>query len=273
VPTPAPWFRTAYKSFYKARWNTCREKTSRDVKFLVRREPTASTVTVHFVRHGEGIHNVLAASHQAAGNTQPPYGHEFITKYPQMIDAPLTLKGINEAKANAVQSPFLEPQPDYLVTSPLQRAVVTGLVSFNFSRPKNEGRVVAHEGAREAYHSRNICDLRRNLAEIKMDFPFIDFSNIEDDEPEVEHVGIDGESVDSVVDRLHDFLVWLSDDMSKASSTCVAVASHSVALFALTNGVLHFEEGIEEGERDIFGTGEMRTFHIEKIGQADRLSA
>jgi len=267
VPEPLPWFRVVYKTFYKERWGSCKALTTRLHKYTVSNTPTANSVTIHFVRHGEGIHNVLAAKHQAKNGAaaRPPYSMDNIDCLPDMIDAPLTLLGIQQAKENAVQTPFLSPQPDYLVSSPLQRALVTGLVSFNFARPANTtGKVVVHEGARESFHSNNICDLRRNTAEIKQDFPFVDFSNIIDDEPDVKYVGIDGENTDSVVDRMYDFMEWLWEDMERSGSKCVGVASHSVALFALTNGVLHFEEGAEDGQSSMYGTGELRTYYIER---------
>jgi len=102
------------------------------------------------------------------------------------------------------------------------------------------------------------------LKDIKEDFPFIDFEHCGEDDPTVPHFGIPGETCDSVVDRMYDFTSWLWTDMVASSSSCVGVASHSVSLFALTNGVLHFHEGAGEEATGIFGTGEMREFHLER---------
>ena len=103
VPSPIPWFRTDYISYYQPRWTACKSLTTRPFNFRVVAAPTATSKTVRFVRHGEGIHNVLAATRQAAGDTQPPYAPspENYEKYPHMVDAPLTAKGIGEAKENA----------------------------------------------------------------------------------------------------------------------------------------------------------------------------
>ena len=71
-------------------------------------------------------------------------------------------------------------------------------------------------------------------------------------------------------------MVWLFEEMDKEKGRSsleaqkdslplmsVAVASHSIFIFALTCGVLKFEDP-DDVRGKMFGTGEMRSFEITK---------
>ena len=69
------------------------------------------------------------------------------------VDAPLTERGLNEARANQEAARALLPQPCVLIASPLQRAMETGLLSFAHAVTGPDGiPVLAHEGCRERRH-------------------------------------------------------------------------------------------------------------------------
>ena len=85
-----------------------------------------------------------------------------------------------------------------------------------------------------------------------------------------EPVGIPGESVDSIVDRGYDFLLWLlarseahaaADGGAACGMAAVAVATHSVFLLALTSGVLEWADAADP-RRECFETAEMRTLAV-----------
>ena len=91
-----------------------------------------------------------------------------------------------------------------------------------------------------------------------------------------EPVGIPGESVDSIVDRGYDFLLWLlarseahaaahggadGADGAACGMAAVAVATHSVFLLALTSGVLEWADAADP-RRECFETAEMRTLAV-----------
>jgi acyl-CoA-binding protein/broad specificity phosphatase PhoE len=263
VPAPPPWIRHAADDYYLPRWRAARALAARKRSYAVVPAGAPGAVCLHVVRHGEGIHNVLAAEHVRKGGTTPPYAPENLGEYPEMVDAPLTAKGIGEAESNGLLAKT--PAPTHLVTSPLRRALDTGLISFGVPRD-GSFPVLAHEGAREAFFSRNLCDLRRPLAVIEKEYPFVDFSRVPPDPAGAAHVGIEGETADSILDRLYGLLDFVMEDCGERGSGCAAVATHSVALFALTNGVLHFPEGAGREQWGMFGTGELRTLWVKREG-------
>ena len=224
-----PWIKVN-PSWYCDRWTAVRKRTVRPVVFYVPKLSSTSTSTststtngvdliLHIVRHGEGLHNVAADESIAAGQTSlsaMPYRHGMEVLYPEFVDAPLTARGIDEAKETARACRSVCPQPKYLVVSPLQRATDTGLLCWSHLLPGAEGGlaafpVVATDLCRESYHSRNVCDLRRNLSVIRPQYPSVDYSHCSPDPPSSPHVGVPFEDVDSVVDRAHEFVSWLAE--------------------------------------------------------------
>ena len=145
--------------------------------------------------------------------------------------------------------------------------------------------VVATDLCRESYHSRNICDLRRPLSLIRKDFPSVDYSLVSDLSAPLTSVSHCGaipivEDVDTVVDRAYDFLRFIAEREGIGQGVgggggnrakkeggrpdAVAVASHSVFILAMTQGVLHFEDE-DDPRKGYFKTGEMRTFPIKFV--------
>ena len=146
------------------------------------------------------------------------------------------------------------------MVSPLQRATETGLLAFeHLTRDDTRVRILAHDGCREGFFSRNICDLRRNKKDIEAEFPLIDYSNVAVS-PDGPH-GLENETVESIVDRAYEFCCWLRQQVQEDDHLSVAVATHSVFLLALTTGVFHFEDA-SDPRAGYFQTGEMRTYQI-----------
>ena len=100
---------------------------------------------VHWIRHGQGFHNLMADFHREHGIEGSPY------KHPALHDPPLTALGREQAAALCTHAKMLAPT--LVVVSPLAHATKTALIAFDHL----VGAVpfVAHELCRE------ICGVRR----------------------------------------------------------------------------------------------------------------
>ena len=279
-----PWFKKE-PGWYIDRWKLVAHsrRTSRPIRFVVLAPGAAATeadvLHLTLVRHGQGIHNVLADEALARGDTRPPYSAARLAELPHMVDAALTERGRAEARANQPKARALAPQPCLLVGSPLQRAMETGLLTFAHAVEEAAAPipVLACDGCREGHFTRNICDLRRPLSEVRAQFEpsGVDFSHVVPTKADAagEPVDIPGETVDTIVDRGYAFLLWLlawseahaaahgGADGAGGGMAAVAVATHSVFLLSLTSGVLEWSDEADP-RRDYFETGEMRTLTV-----------
>mmetsp|Transcript_8896 Transcript_8896/g.11337 ORF Transcript_8896/g.11337 Transcript_8896/m.11337 type:complete len:128 (+) Transcript_8896:408-791(+) len=111
-------------------------------------------VQITFVRHGEGIHNVLAAQAIAAGAKKALFTPDRVTELAHLIDAPLTEKGCQEARSNHSAAKALRPQPELMIVSPLQRATETGLLVFEHCVASRGG------GGQQPSTDRSFCPRR-----------------------------------------------------------------------------------------------------------------
>jgi len=195
--------------------------------------PYCYTKTVHFIRHGEGYHNVGIAN----------------------ADAHLTSKGWTQAGAlrKHMHKFDITRQVEIVVVSPLMRTLETA--AGVFGEDTNHGRgtpqllMVGHQEApdvRSAHppvHSRNgiryqahelcrerlgpsPCDSRRSRTEATQMFPAVDFSMIEsDDDPYWQPGMVENEA--EVATRGNKFLQFLMS----LTETNVAVVTHSAFLW------------------------------------------
>ena len=219
---------------------------------------------IHWIRHGEGTHNVAQREWRANpawdGHSEPytidnDPGPPF--KYG---DAELTELGVAQAKS-LVDRTMAMPAPELLVVSPLRRATQTGLHAFA-PLIANGLPVVAHEGAHEiaGFHT---CDRRLSTTKLAAQFPEVDFSLLESEDDFFFGDGTTRESWEAIAQRAADFAVWLRDRPEKR----IAVASHSVFLLTLFNAVFETPDTEEGGKvRAFFGTGEMRTTTLMFLG-------
>ena len=119
---------------------------------------------VHIVRHAQGHHNQFQGpTHQA------PH------------DALLTSAG--EAQCAQLQQMTSELRPSLVVTSPLTRTVQTALLCFSPQAQEAGARFCALESIRETVNF--MCDGRRPISAIALDFPSVDFSQCLDDQDEL----------------------------------------------------------------------------------------
>ena len=142
-------------------------------------EIPAGAKKVHFIRHGEGHHNVVQREWRAEpawDGKSEPYTIDNDPEY-QFGDALLTAKGEGEARALQERTRLLSPQ--LLVVSPLRRATQTGLIAFEpqlSSLP-----VVAHELCHERA-GRHTCDKRLRKDELAAAYPKVNYDSIECEE-------------------------------------------------------------------------------------------
>jgi broad specificity phosphatase PhoE len=169
---------------------------------------------VHFVRHGQGLHNKL---HDEVGKSA--YAD------PRVLDARLTDLGKKQAKT--IQSRAKEIDPDLIIVSPLSRAIATAVIGFKPATCP----FVCHELCREMI-GKNICDKRRKISEVKKDFPEVDYCNIDSNDDSL--FTPERETISACVARGYEFMNWLRQRKEKN----IAVVCHSSFLLALFNGVL-----------------------------------
>jgi broad specificity phosphatase PhoE len=209
------------------------------------RSPTPEAIkTVHFIRHGEGRHNVAQREWRAYNNPGEPYtvDNDATGRY---ADAQLTTVGESQAKelVGKVAS------PDLIVVSPLRRAVQTALLAFPAPRAKVLAVELCHE-----IGGKHTCDKRLSKSELARQFPEVDFALLSEEDP-LWGDGLTRESLDALSSRAREFMEWLITRPEKE----VVVASHSTFLLTLFNTALDWDD---EYLGTWFGTGEMRSVHL-----------
>jgi len=212
------------------------------------------TKKVHFIRHGEGHHNVAQKEWRVKPDfvwPSEPYTVDNDPEY-SYIDALLTPKG--EGQARELQARTVDLAPQLLVVSPMRRATATGILAFEKHVADKSLPVIAHELCHET-GGKHTCDKRLKKADLAALYPMIDYSLIEDEEDPLWRDGLTRESKMEIASRAAKFLEWLR----ARPETHVAVAAHSGWLLSVFNGA------IAEADAEVrhwFSTGEMRTVEL-----------
>ena len=161
---------------------------------------------IHFVRHGQALHNVNAERMRAEGCSY----EEFIAQMQadDAFDADLTSKGRADADACSASCRDVQKTIELVVASPLSRALETADRVFpDSSLPNARGNRVCLETIREI-NGLLLNGKRREKQELVRKFPCWNFDAIATEE--------DGtwkpdalEDEQSVLDRAHDTLAWI----------------------------------------------------------------
>jgi len=229
---------------------------------------------VHFVRHGQGFHNLMADLAKQEGREWENCTSDPNNPYvmPEITDAPLTAKGREQA---ALLQPLVgamveSEKPELVVLSPNCRALQTGIIAFR----ELIGKVpfVAHEMVREETGV-HFCDKRRPTSQQASEFPMVDFSLLANEE-DVFFDPHRRETKTELCERIYRFLEWLE----KREETVVGVTSHSAWLLATFNANLQTAttttprtasaDQSASNRKDLkewFQTGEMRSVVLEFI--------
>ncbi|KAL3803478.1 hypothetical protein HJC23_014026 [Cyclotella cryptica] len=251
---------------------------------------------VHFQRHGQGIHNEIYAQWtQSTGmplnlsETDPAKNPLLL---PNVIDAPLTPKGISQCQDQYHRLASNLRCVERIIVSPLVRALQTAQLTFRDHLPAefveseefyiNGGETeltkttttlwTAHEGCREELGIL-LCNKRRPLSETKLDFPHVDFTHLphhgEEDLTWLEYANnfpqdeAQRESMEDMSHRVYDFLVSFLRHLPERE---VAVVGHSAWLHAMCNAVLDDGNDVHcEGDTidtGMFGQAEIRTLEL-----------
>lgn len=208
---------------------------------------------VHFVRHGQGFHNLMADMFKARGVEWEQYTHTKENPYvlPELVDAPLTEKGRQQAYALQPTVQSLQPQPELVVLSPQCRALQTGVMVFAHLCEKIP--LLAHEMVREE-NGVHVCDMRRPTLKQALEFPMVNFGLLESEEDAIFR-NDRRETKLEVGSRIYKFFEWLSG----RPESNVAVVSHSGWLFTMLNACCECDD---ESLKSWFQTGEMRSVRL-----------
>ena len=171
---------------------------------------------------------------------------------PEILDAPLTNKGREQAILLQSTVRDLKDKPELVVFSPNCRALQTGMLAFQ--ELDESVPFIAHECVREETGV-HLCDKRRPTSQQAKEFPRIDFSELETEEDVMFDANV-RETKLEVANRIYKFLEWLEARNEKH----VAISSHSAFLLTLFNANFVTDD---ERLKNWFQTGEMRTVVLE----------
>lgn len=163
-----------------------------------------TTKKVLWVRHGEGSHN---AAERRVGKER---WEEVEAKSPVYFDPDLNEVGREQSVVLAGAFDLATKEHgmkiDLIVVSPLTRAIRTAEIALG--AVWMDTPVVAVEMARERF-GKNVCDKRRTVAELKSQFPHIDFDRfmVAEEDPWFTE---ERESVEHVRERVRKLLEWIN---------------------------------------------------------------
>ena len=227
----------------------------------------ARYVTLHFLRHAEGTHNVSREYND-----------------PKHKDARLTDFGIQQCEKLAKAQPLLLEKKSSkkkmtVATSPMTRCVQTARLCFDKESHMITEKYVALEELRETVNYQ--CDIRRTTSELKEEFgASVDFSRLENDEEDplwqywIERCGSEEEhtmhresaSLYKCADRARKFFEWVVEKKADTEEEII-VSSHSAFLRCVFN-YGHTQEKFEYhmgGSEQVFDDREDKTNNVKVV--------
>ena len=229
----------------------------------------ARYVTLHFLRHAEGTHNVSREYND-----------------PKHKDARLTDFGIKQCEKLAKAQPLLLEKKSSkkkmtVATSPMTRCVQTARLCFDKESHMITEKYVALEELRETVNYQ--CDIRRTTSELKEEFgASVDFSRLENDEEDplwqywIERCGSEEEhtmhresaSLYKCADRARKFFEWVVEKKdTEEEEEEIIVSSHSAFLRCVFN-YGHTQEKFEYhmgGSEQVFDDREDKTNNVKVV--------
>ena len=230
----------------------------------------ARYVTLHFLRHAEGTHNVSREYND-----------------PKHKDARLTYFGIQQCEKFAKAHPMLLEKKSKskkkmtVATSPMTRCVQTARLCFDKESHMITEKYVALEELRETVNYQ--CDIRRTTSELKEEFgASVDFSRLENDEEDplwqywIERCGSEEEhtmhresaSLYKCADRARKFFEWVVEKKADTEEEEeIIVSSHSAFLRCVFN-YGHTQEKFEYhmgGSEQVFDDREDKTNNVKVV--------
>ena len=196
---------------------------------------------IHFVRHAEGHHNV-------AGKKDPVNGY----LNPALIDAVLTVEGIEQCTTLASKAKDLTSSSQLVVVSPMNRAIQTAQLSF----PHLQQNVpwIALEEIRERT-GLHWCDKRYSISVHKQLYRGVNFDHVISDEDPLFHKYNCREPDADIIARAQTFVNWLAQRPERE----IVVVSHSGFLAFLLQDVMKIEDSNDSSK---FENCEIRSFLV-----------
>jgi broad specificity phosphatase PhoE len=233
---------------------------------------------IHFIRHGQGFHNLLADLATKSGITwrqfestngnDPSLPNNNPYMHPDVLDAPLTESGRKQAQRLHYEIIQNNIPIDCVYVSPHCRTLQTGLIAFGHTttttNPITSTTVplIAHELLREE-SGVHVCDQRRTISWQHVEFPQYDFHTYcpSDIDP-LFHPHI-RETKMQVAQRIYEFMEFISQLDGDNTSNNIAVITHSGWLHIFFNAIV--QNDCHPKLKEWFQTGEMRSVEVEFI--------
>lgn len=215
---------------------------------------------IHFVRHGQGYHNLLGevcrqngAEFSETGDYELAIAEKCPYMLPGIQDPPLTAIGRKDATFLRNIAPLLHVE--LLVSSLLRRATETILIGFK-NCVSNGVPIVAHEGCREQCGV-FLCDRRSHVSDYTEDprYGAVDYTLLGSDEDSM-WKPTRRETMLEMTQRAESFLLWLRNRPERE----IVVGTHSAWLMAVFNIILQYDQSVNlDYATSMFETGEMRS--------------
>lgn len=196
--------------------------------------PAANVKRVHFLRHGQAMHNPRA---EAARHGDPPCSFdEFLQlmKEDDAFDADLTELGRAQA-SGAAQTPLgakVDASVQLVVSSPLSRAIDTAMLVLPRATAQGPTKFLAHDDLRER-SGWMLNAKRRTRTELASKYPGCDITSYLPDDEDTLWKEEELEDPIDTAERGFRFLCWLS----KRPETDVAVVAHGGLFHYLLNSL------------------------------------
>jgi broad specificity phosphatase PhoE len=244
-------------------------KRSLQVKVFPLNCPTSpeNCKVIHFIRHGQGFHNLMADTAKINNVSWTNFVSSKNNPYmmSELLDCPLTDIGRQQAislRDNQVQQFHCDmTSPELILVSPCCRTLQTASIALQTCiQPNNSSNTmqgvqsIAHELLREETGI-HICDKRRSKTQISYEFPFIDFSLLEHEYDPL-FSNDRRETKMEVAERIYRFMQWLSIRPEQK----IAIVSHSGWLLTAFNAIFECDD---PALQQWFQTGELRTVKLD----------
>jgi len=184
---------------------------------------------VHFLRHGQALHNPRAEAARDAGCANGEFLR--LMKEDDAFDADLTDLGRAQAAEAAARLGSSTSAVELVVASPLSRALDTAMLVLPAATGRGKQRFVAHDDLRE--RSGWMLNTRRRMRGAQAErYPGCDFSLLETEDDELWlRFPEELEPTGDVAERGYRLLEWLS----KRAESEVAVVAHGGLFHYLLN--------------------------------------
>ena len=182
------------------------------------------TQQIHFMRHGQALHNVRAEGLRSEGCSFETFINTM--REDDALDADLTPLGREQAAAARAALGARAAGAELLVASPLSRALETAQLVFPELAAAGDGKFVCVEELRE-WSGQLVNARRRSRAELRAKFPACDFSGVPEEDETWDAAALETEA--SVRARGVRVLRWLAARPERE----IAVVAHGGIYSAL----------------------------------------